>query len=101
MGENAVHQNRTQKRFLPYTILTWERDCQQGIKEQPCWVLSLGTVCTKKEKQQKWEGKKNKKTKKKTPPGLRLGMHVPMPPPSGQMWSCKSREHKAEGCRGP
>lgn len=61
MGENAVHQNRTQKRFLPYTILTWERDCQQGIKEQPCWVLSLGTVCTKKEKQQKWEGKKKNK----------------------------------------
>ena len=59
-------------------------------------MLSLGTVCTKKEKPQKWEEKK-----KNPPPDLRLGMHVPMPSPSGQMWSCKSRQLKAEGSWDP
>ena len=39
--------------------------------------------------------KVGKKKKKKRPPGLRLGMHARMPPPSGQIWSCKSRALKA------
>lgn len=97
-GENAAHQSSAQ-RFLPLVIPPQERDCQPGVKEQPC-RLSLGTAGKEKEKQQKWE--------EGTPPGRRRGMHVPTPPPSGQMWSYRSGGAgrgglgaQARRCRGP